>query len=137
MADVSLDFAAMLEHIQTEAGYGFFKECLQKHYADENLTFWKKVEELHSTKDVPKVAEEIYKTHLMRRCPTPITVSYEAQKKAVVALCEEKKWTADMFDVLQQNCLASLESYWIEHYKTSTYYRKFLAQRHDKRKKTF
>lgn len=71
---------SMIRYLETGDGYEAFRQGLAKNFAEENLIFWRKVEDLHSIinqAEVAPAAEEIYKTHLARRCPAPITVRYE------------------------------------------------------------
>jgi hypothetical protein len=129
--DVLAEKQSMIEHIKTEKGFAAFHACLKALYCDENISFWKQIEDLHavSDSDVEKIsalAKVIVDEYLAEEAPQYINV-YHPSKNSCMKNYDATKFSNSMFDVLQEDVISQMYPFWITHYKDSATYKDLLG----------
>lgn len=110
--DVQAEKQCMIDHIRSDKGFQLFEACLKGLYCDENLSFWKQIEILHSIAedDVPALtahAKLIVDEFLVAEAPQSVNV-YHPSKNSCMKNYEAAKFSTTMFDVLQGKIIIML-----------------------------
>jgi hypothetical protein len=129
--DVQAEKNTMIEHMKTEQGFAGFQACLKGLYCDENIQFWKQIENLHGIPDADRSKLEaqvklIVDEFLDEEAPQYVNV-YHPSKNNCMRIYESKNLTNAMFDVLQEDVIAQMYPFWITHYKDSAAYKDLLG----------
>jgi hypothetical protein len=128
--DVLAEKLTMIDHMKTEKGFAGFQACLKGLYCDENICFWKQIENLHVIPDTDRENLEsqvklIVDEFLAEESAQYVNV-YHPSKNICMRLYESKSLTNTMFDVLQEDVIAQMYPFWITHYKDSAAYKDLL-----------
>jgi len=119
-------FCYMTEHLSKPEGFLAFQSLLEAHWAQENLCFWKRVEELHKCgpDKITSTALSIFNDHCKIGCPMPLNVSgpiMESVRKILPHMLRQ-----NTFDDLQIDVSKSMQlNYW-NLYMHSSYHVMFL-----------
>lgn len=103
--DVQAEKQCMIDHIKSEKGFQCFEACLKGLYCEENLSFWKQIEVLHTIAEddlaaLTAHAKLIVDEFLASEAPQSVNV-YHPSKNTCMKNYEANKISSTMFDVLQ------------------------------------
>jgi len=106
-------YCYMTEHLSKPEGFLAFRSLLEAHWAQENLAFWKKVEDLHHAPptELSTLASDIFNEHCKLGCPSPVNVSSAAIE--AVRRSQRDGLEQHSFDDLQIEISKSMQlNYW-------------------------
>jgi len=125
-------YCYMSQHLSKEEGCQSFHALLEAHWAQESLSFWKKVEQLHSADvvEVPDLALAIYNEYFRQGCPSPLNVS--SQVLEAVRKTPPSALKSTTFDDVQIEISKSMQLNFWSQYVHSAYHVKYLEARFKK-----